>query len=105
MLQWHVIEWTLMWKVEYKPCNILHFSGNLHAVKGTILYRRTESLFSRRPLPLLCSDVSCKNLTPWGFLRSSHAFRGGECGSSGTKDMLMISQIEEIGMATSKSSV
>lgn len=29
----------------------------------------------------------------------------GESGSSGTKNMLVVSQMEEIGMATSKNSV
>lgn len=51
----------------------------------------------------LQSCTYCKNLTPWGIVRRSHAFRG-ECGSSGTKAMLVISQMKEIGMATSKNS-
>lgn len=55
-----------MWKVRSKPCNSLHFSGNVHAVKGTILYRRTGSLFTRRALALLCNLVPIVKILPHG---------------------------------------
>lgn len=55
-----------MWKVESKPCNSLHSSGKVHAVKGTILYRRTGSLFIRRALALLCSLVPIVKILPRG---------------------------------------
>lgn len=55
-----------MWKVESKPCNGLHFSGNVHGVKGTILYRKIGSLFTRRALALLCSLVPIVKILPHG---------------------------------------
>lgn len=53
-------------KVQSKPCNSLLFSGKVHVVKGTILYKRAGSLFTRRALALLCGLVTIVKILPHG---------------------------------------
>lgn len=53
-------------KVQSKPCNSLLFSGKVHVVKGTILYKRAGSLFTRRALAPLCGLVTIVKILPHG---------------------------------------
>lgn len=66
-----------------------------------------EVYLTRRTGTALQCCTIVKVLPHGGLVRSSHAFPHLErrCGSRGTKDLLLISQMEEIGMATSKNSV
>lgn len=90
-----------MWKAESKPCNSVHFLG-IYMLLRVLYYVEEQEVYLLEVLwDCFAVLYYCKNLSPWGLVRSSHAFRG-ECGSSGTKDMLVISQMQEIGMATSK---